>query len=69
VVAVEVPDSPGGLAEILTALYEEHINIAYMYGFMERRSDKALMVFRFDAIQNAIDALTKHHIVIATDLQ
>lgn len=48
VVAVEVDDSPGGLARILKVLSKNEINIEYMYGFIEKFSDKALMVFRFD---------------------
>jgi hypothetical protein len=66
VVAVEVPDKPGGLAGILKVLNDEDINVEYMYGFVEKATDKALMVFRFDNPDKAAAVLKKHDIRIAT---
>ena len=57
VVGVEVDDVPGGLAKILKILSRNEINIEYMYGFIEKSSDKALMVFRFDHPEAAASAL------------
>lgn len=54
IVAIEVDDRPGGLAEILKALGENDINIEYMYGFVEKFSDKALLVMRFEEPDKAI---------------
>lgn len=48
VVAVEVPDTPGGLAQVLGTLRDNNVNVEYMYGFVEKHSEKALLVFRFD---------------------
>jgi hypothetical protein len=48
VVAVEVPDKPGGLADVLKTLSEHDVNVEYMYGFVEKFSENALLVFRFD---------------------
>jgi len=48
IVAVEVPDTPGGLLKVLDVLAASSVNVEYMYGFTEKCSDKALMVFRFD---------------------
>jgi hypothetical protein len=64
VVAVEVEDKPGGLANILKVLADEAVNIEYMYGFVEKSSDKALMVFRFDDVDKAAQILKKHNIKI-----
>jgi len=47
VLAVEVPDRPGGLADVLTALYGTGINIEYMYGFPYPIGDEAILIFRF----------------------
>ncbi len=58
VVAVEVSDRPGGLAQILDILEREKINVEYMYAFVERSSDNAVIIFRFDEIDRAIKALT-----------
>ena len=57
VVAVEVPDSPGGLSAILQALDKEQTNIEYMYAFVERCGGNAVIIFRFDDIDKAIDVL------------
>ena len=48
VVAAEVPDKPGGLAAVLKTLSDHDVNVEYMYGFVEKNSENALLVFRFD---------------------
>ena len=58
VVAVEIPDRPGGLADILQALDSDGINVEYMYAFVERCGENAVMIFRFDETQKAIATLT-----------
>jgi hypothetical protein len=67
VVAIEVDDKPGGLADILKVLADEDVNIEYMYGFVEKSSDRALMVFRFDDVDKAAAILKKHNIRIVTE--
>jgi hypothetical protein len=67
VVAVEVEDRPGGLADILKVLADEDVNIEYMYGFVEKSSDKALMVFRFDDVDKAVEILKKHNIKVVAE--
>ncbi|GAB1402380.1 ACT domain-containing protein [Elusimicrobiota bacterium] len=57
IVAVEVSDDPGGLAKALKVLADNNINVQYMYGFVEKATDKALMVFKFENIDKAIDVL------------
>lgn len=59
VVAVEVPDRPGGLASVLQALSDSKINVEYMYAFVERSGDCAVMIFRFDETDAALAALDK----------
>jgi hypothetical protein len=60
VVAVEVADRPGGLAELLEVIENEAINIEYMYAFTFRRQDKAVLVFRFEDPDSAIRTLQEH---------
>lgn len=48
VIAVEVEDRPGGLAKILEILNKETINVEYMYAFVERSRNNAVIIFRFD---------------------
>lgn len=66
VVTVEVQDKPGGLAEVLQVLDKHNINVEYMYAFLERESNKALLVFRFDNIDKAIDVLKAAKVRVLT---
>ncbi len=64
VVAVEVPDRPGGLAKVLEVLTEAGINVEYMYAFFEKPEDKALLIFRFEDPDSAISALTRRGVQV-----
>ena len=64
VVAVEVPDRPGGLAAILQTLDAEQINVEYMYAFVERCAGNAIIIFRFDETGRAIAALRDRRFVV-----
>ncbi|MDD2365412.1 MAG: amino acid-binding protein [Desulfuromonadaceae bacterium] len=57
VVAVEVPDCPGGLSSILKTLDGAEINVEYMYAFVERSGGNAVIIFRFDETDKAIKVL------------
>jgi hypothetical protein len=48
VLAIEVPDRPGGLSGVLAALEGTPINIEYMYAFPFIRGEKAILIFRFN---------------------
>ena len=56
-VALEVPDRPGGLWEILTAVGEAALNVEYMYAFVRRTQENAVVMFRFDEPDRAIAVL------------
>ena len=64
VVAVEIPDRIGGLNAILTLLSGRGINIEYMYAFAEKSEGYAIMIFRFDRTDEAIDILLKNGITL-----
>jgi hypothetical protein len=59
VVAIEVPDKPGGLSSILNAIKDEGINVEYMYAFVEKSGENAVVIFRFDELEKSIDVLRK----------
>ena len=59
IVAVEIGDQPGGLASVLEVLGKHGLNVEYMYGFVEKTSANALLVFRFDDPDKAIAVLKK----------
>ena len=67
VVAVEVADKPGGLAGVLKFLADNDVNVEYMYGFVEKFSDKALLVFRFEDTDLAQEILAKHNCPVVTE--
>lgn len=60
VVAVEVPDKPGGLHGILEVVTKNGINVEYLYAFVERSGENAVMIFRFDAPDKAIAVLEQN---------
>jgi hypothetical protein len=62
VLAIEVPDQPGQLAEILAALEKGGVNIEYLYGFTLKAQGKGLLAFRFDDPDRAIAALRNQKI-------
>ncbi|MDD2688780.1 MAG: ACT domain-containing protein [Candidatus Omnitrophica bacterium] len=62
IVAVEVEDKPGGLAGILKILFDNNLNVEYVYGFLEKFSDNALLVMRFEEPDRAIEILKKKKI-------
>ena len=59
VVAVVVPDRPGGLAGILGTLQGKDINVEYMYAFVQKSEGNAVLIFRFDDADKAIEVLRR----------
>jgi len=53
VLAVELEDRPGGLARALRPLAEAGINIEYLYAFVQKARDAALVVFRVERMDEA----------------
>lgn len=66
VLAVEVPDRPGGMAGILSSLAEKDINVEYMYAFVQKSGEHAVIIFRFDDLDGAINALKEKGVKILT---
>ena len=70
VVALAVEHRPGGLADILDTLDDAGLNIEYMYGFFQhigrekQGQESAIIVFRFDNPDIAIETLQKQGIRI-----
>lgn len=62
VVAVEVPDRPMGLYSILEVLDQGEVNVEYMYAFVERCGENAVIIFRFDNPEEAIRVLVQNNI-------
>jgi len=69
VTAVEVPDRPGGLAEVLEALGDGGVNVEYAYCYVKPGADAAVDVFKVDGM-NADAVLTDagFRVLAAADL-
>ena len=68
VVAVEVEDRPGGLAGLLETIEPSGVNIEYMYAFTFGREDRAIMIFRFDRPDVAIEQLRAAGVNVLPDV-
>lgn len=57
VVAVSVPDVPGGLAKVLDVLAKENIDVEYMYSVFGQVNGLAHMVFRVGDTEKLVAVL------------
>lgn len=57
VVAVCVPDRPGGMADVMATIDTAGVNVEYSYAFAFHSGEKAVLVFRFDDGEKAVKAL------------
>jgi hypothetical protein len=69
VVALEVPDQPGGLDKILAVVEESALNIEYTYSFTFRRGNRAVLVFRFEDMDAAVKAFQAKGISPVTSVE
>ena len=60
VLAVEIPDRPGGMESVLAILEPGAGNIEYMYAFTLKRGSNAVMIIRVDNPEQAAQALRQH---------
>jgi hypothetical protein len=61
VIAVEVPDHPGGLLAILKPLMTTNINVLYLYPFLGRgESCQPIVILGVDKTEEALDALKQN---------
>lgn len=69
VVAVEVPDRPGGLADLLEALGDSGLNVEYAYCFVEPHGEAAVDVFKIDATNaEGVLAAAGFRVLVEADL-
>jgi hypothetical protein len=66
VLAVEVADRPGGMADVLECIASEHISVEYAYAMIEKREGSAVIILRVDNTGKAIMALRKRNIRLLT---
>ena len=67
VLAVDVDDRPGGLADALETIDQANLGIEYMYAFTSgSRGAKAALIFRFEDPDAAIKALSARGLRVLT---
>ena len=59
VVAVEIKDRPGELGSFLTGLEKAGLNVEYMYAFVQKSGEHAVVIFRFENLDRAIEAIQR----------
>ena len=57
VIALDVSDVPGGLSTVLEKLEERGLNVEYMYASVYGSNNRAVLVFRFDDTDSALEKL------------
>lgn len=57
VIAVEIEDKPGGLARALAVLDGAGLNVEYMYAYVEKKKDNAIVICKIDDRQRALGVL------------
>ena len=60
--AVEVPDQPAGLSDLLSVLAENKIDVEYMYSLFTNKDGHAYMVLRISDDPKFLDALGQRQI-------
>ena len=64
--AVEVPDRPGGLAEVLGVLADANVDVEYMYSLFTHKEGNAYMVMRVSDDPTFLSALGDRKIRLMT---
>ena len=62
VIAIEIPDVPGGLSSALSFIKDADVVIEYMYAFVGSCSDNAMVILRLDDMEKGVEALKKGNI-------
>jgi len=60
VLGVEIPDRPGGLAEILKVFNDNGVNIEYLYATLEKNADMAVVIFKVEDIDHGMKIIRAH---------
>ncbi len=64
VIAICVPDVPGGFSAVTKVLADDNISVEYMYAFISRDSGKAYIILRVEDNDKAIEIMTKNNVEI-----
>lgn len=57
VLSLTVEDKVGSLADVLALFEQHHINIEYLYAALEQIGETAVVVFRMDELEKAVEVI------------
>jgi hypothetical protein len=64
VMAVEVPDKPGALHNVLDVLNSNGLNVEYMYASVAEKVDTGVVIFKVDPVDEAVAVLRRNGISV-----
>ena len=67
VVAVEVPDHPGGLHLVLDCLSQADISVLQLYSYVGRSGPQAILILVVDRLDEATETLKKNWVRVFND--
>jgi len=60
VLAIEIPDHPGSLAQVMEIFKETSVNIEYLYASLEKDSSTAVVIFKVEDIDHGLRIVAEH---------
>ena len=69
VLGVVVPDTPGGLSDVLEIFSRGDVSVEYLYSFVRHQGKNALIMFQVTPVVKAVELLEKAGIELVTQEQ
>ena len=69
VLGVVVPDTPGGLSDVLEIFSRGDVSVEYLYSFVRHQGKNALIMFKVTPVEKAVELLEKAGIELVTEEQ
>ena len=69
VIAVAIPDTPGALGNLLSTMEHAGLNVEYMYAFIQKNMEQAIIIFHFDDADKAIETMLETDINVIEEKQ
>jgi hypothetical protein len=67
VIAVSIKDQPGGLAAAMDILAQNNISVEYMYAFISKSDDEAVVIIRVADNDKAVEVLSPKFKLLSYD--
>ena len=69
VLGVVVPDTPGGLSDVLEIFSRGDVSVEYLYSFVRHQGKNALIMFKVTPVEKAVELREKAGIELVTQEQ